>query len=226
MPDEPSPTPDPAPVDESPTDRTVPSAAPLTEVMGMPLAAFVRGGTPTMGHERMMAERGADADRRRAEQDQERQLASVPIEEGGARLFSHHMTPGIASAQEKAYVLLTYCNGRGEPLSMPDGRPLQCCADIWVGVDPGHPEALTLGLVCIQCKKRERQDECQMRVHQWNRYFEMELPKSTEELFFIFDDGWGEQVYQSAGTIMESDPMVCPQCGWRVRIDRNKVVPV
>lgn len=189
---------------------TEPTDGPVApSVFGVPLAMFMRGGgTTSSGHDRMVAEAEADAERRRdiaaAERDKTGQ---------GARIYAHQFTdhPDVT----KAYVLLEYVTPRGEPL-FDHGARVQCLADVLYV----SPTELALVLVCPSCKERMPQGQCQIRVLQSNRSWHLDTRRAGE--MFEFDG----HIYRSAGRIMDSDVLPCPQCAWRVRIDDNRVWPV
>jgi hypothetical protein len=217
------------PVDPSlpPTDEgsrpVVPTAADppvlLKEdatVFGLPQAMFVKGGTTSMAHDRMVAEQEADAERRRSVQDAERQAASLPIEDGGGKLYSNNLS-GNAGVSPK--VLLRYLTQGGEE-RYESGDRLECLADIMVGLDPLKPAELTLILVCPRCKTQKPQGQCQIQVRQSNRRWELDPRTQGEPILF---EG---SVYVSAGMVMESERFSCPDCGWAARIDKNRVRPV
>jgi hypothetical protein len=187
-------------------------------VFGLPQAMFVKGGTPTMAHERQVAELEADAEHRRDMQARERQIASVPIEEGGGKIFTNHMaaSPDEAGGAQ-LYVLLKYMTAHGEDKRQ-NGDQLECLADVVVGADPGGPAKLSLILVCPQCKERGMpQGQAQLRIHQSNRHWELDARKRGEP--FLFEGN----VYPSAGEVT-SERFTCV-CGWAARIDKNRVIP-
>lgn len=195
-------------------------AAPAPTVMGLPMAAFVRGGgTTSSRHDRAVAEQHADAEARRDDADaaKERQLAKIPIEAGGGVMFGGRMLPSADA--EAAVILLVYLSPSGD-IQYESGEEFQCLADLTVLED----NELCLVLVCPRCKSRDvPQDQCQLRVRQSNRHFEFS-PKGAGELI-VFKDGFTEKAYKSAGTIVESERFTCAQCGWAARIVNNRVRP-
>jgi hypothetical protein len=179
--------------------------------MGVPMATFVRGGgTTTMAHDRHIHEVEADAEARRDEQDRMRQVAGVPIEQGGAKLWSQQ----TGSPKETPKVLLTYLTPGGEPWIV-SGEQVQCLADVIVGEDV---KDLVLQIVCPRCKARGvPQGQCQLTLRQSNRMWHLDSNGAASG--FIYDGEW----YLSAGTVMDSERFSCPDCGWAARIDRNFV---
>ena len=191
------------------TGETEADAPAPAHVMGIPVAMFMKGGTPTHAHQMMVAASHADAERRRDVAAAERRIASVPLDQGGGKILGGRISDPQRSA---AYVLLTYCNQKREPL-MFRGQPLQCLADIMtVGDD------LALMIFCLACKKRgEPLDHSIMRILRKNRSWHLDT-RTTGELI-VFDGA----VYRSAGTIQESERFECV-CGWAARIDRNQII--
>jgi len=204
MSEPPAPTlPAPAPPEEPATEPTI---------MGVPMATFVRGGgTTTMAHDRHIHEVEVDAEARRDEQDRMRQVAGVPVEQGGGKLWSQQS----GSPKETPKVLLTYLTPGGEPWIV-SGEQVQCLADVIVGQDITD---LVLQIVCPRCKGRGvPQGQCQLTLRQSNRKWHLDSKDAGKVLIF---DGEG---YLSAGTVMESERFRCPDCGWAARIDKNKVL--
>lgn len=188
-------------------------------IMGLPMSAFVRGGTTSSRHDRSVAEQRLDAEARRNDADaaKERELARTPLEEGGGMMFGGRMLPSADA--EAAVILLVYLSPKGE-VRYESGEEFQCLADLTV-LEGGE---LCLVLVCPTCMTRNLpQDQCQLRLRQTNRHFEFS-PKGAGELI-AFDDGFGQKAYKSAGTIVESERFSCGQCGWAARIVNNKVRP-
>lgn len=188
------------------------------ELFGLPVSMFVKGGTTSSGHDRMVAELEQDAERRRNEADQEKKLSSVPIEHGGARLrthkFSEHGDVG------SGFILLRYMTPGGE-IRYENGDELQCLADVHVL----GPEELCLTLVCPSCKAGgpgrppRPQGQSQIRIRQSNKSFDFDVTKAGELILF---EG---KPYRSAGVVRESERFSCPDCGWSARIIDNRVRP-
>lgn len=191
---------------------------------------FVRGGTPTSKSEQLYEQRFQEAEVRRDEADAERKNA-VQVEAkkdmdkalataaatGKGVEFNNQLT--AHSDVPKAYVPLKYCNSRGEQVAI-SGEPVVCCADLIVGVDPSHPQELTIILVCPRCMQegQKHEQDCQIQIRQSNRNFEF-VPGNGEK--FVFQ---GEML-NKAGTIVESEAFRCPDCNWRARIANNRVLP-
>jgi len=200
--------------------------------------AFVRGGTSTMKSEALYEQRFQEAEKRRDAQaneegdavrvkgfsDQKKSdLASAEaINEATAKgtgtLFQNQFTrhPEIP----KAYILLKYCDSRGEQIKF-QGDPVFCQADLIVGMDPLFPEELSLILVCPRCVQHGQKhlQDCQMTIRQRNRNFEFRSGMGPPT--FIFQG----RTFRSAGMIVESESFRCPDCNWKARISKNMVLP-
>lgn len=200
--------------------------------------AFVRGGTPTMKSEALYERRFQEAEKRRDEQAAEegkaervkgysdRKKADVEMAsalnkattKGNGTLFQNQFTrhPEIP----KAYVLLEYCHKNGDQVRF-EGEPVYGQADLIVGLDPLFPEELSLILVCPRCVQQGQKhlQDCQMTIRQRNRNFEFRSGLGPPT--FVFQG----QTYRSAGMIVESEAFHCPDCNWRARISKNRVVP-
>lgn len=194
-------------------------------VMGLPMAAFVRGGTTSSRHDRFAAEQHLDAEARRNDADaaKERELARTPLEQGGGVMFGGRFLP--AADAGGSFVLLVYLNPKGEVL-YESGEEFQCLADLTV-LEGGE---LCLVIVCPACLTRGvHHDQCQMRVRQTNKHFEFSTKGAGDLIVFKEYDHvlekFVEKVYKSAGTIVESERFRCDQCGWTARIVNNRVRP-
>ena len=197
-----------------------PTEAPPT-LFGLPLASFVRGGTPTMAHERAVAEQEADAEKRRDIAAEERKIARVPVEQGGGKIYQKLMTDNPSAPQ--AYVLLDYLTSRGEPM-MYLGQPIQCLADLTLSGETVKSDGfgklgqeMTLHIVCPACIARGMpQGQAQLTIRQSNKHWQLDTTKAGMPVLF---EG---AAYPSAGRIVECERFRCP-CGWAARIYDNKV---
>jgi hypothetical protein len=213
-----------APVIVTPEQAAAEEAAPQF-LFGRRIEGFVRGGTHTSGHDQMMAERVADAERRRDEAAAERREALNPTEGAVAQLQTNNLA--LNPQAEAAYVLLKYCTPSGE-VKHANGDEVYCLADI---VMADGTTNLCVILVCLSCKSRgDHQGECQLRILQSNRkwYLDTRGWDGASASFphlagqpFLFEG----KPYRSAGVIMESERFSCPNCGWSARIDKNRVIP-
>jgi hypothetical protein len=179
---------------------------------------FVKGGTRTQKSEEFFERRYQEAEERRNVSEAEKRLAKIPIEKGGAQLQSSQFTsrPDIP----KAYIPLTYVDSKGEPIVV-NGEPVVCQADLIIGIDPATPMELTLIIVCPRCSREgvKHAQDCQLTIRQSNKMFEFVAGKGPET--FVHDG----KTFKSAGMIIQSEPFRCGDCGWRARIDRNRVWP-
>lgn len=200
--------------DSAPSTQA-PDAAPERKILGLPSAVYVKGGgaTPSWEETKRIQREEADAEKRRDEQDQERRLAQIPVEQGGAKMY----TRTAADPNSTPKVLLKYMTSRGEP-RYEFGQPVECLADVIV--PPDNPDDLVLTIVCPQCKERGvPQGQCQLKIQQSNRSWHLDNRTAGELIVF---DG---QPYYSAGKIMDSERFTCPKCAWSARIHDSKIRP-
>lgn len=206
-------------VPENP-EAGLPVQAPAPEeveasVFGLPVSMFVKGGTSTSAHDRQVAADEADAERRRAIADAERQAAkdhgiAAGDPDSVSTLYSHEFTEHPEF--RKAYVLLHYM-GRG-------GREVEHIGvgDIIMPDSPMFKDELAILLFCPKCKERLPASQCICTVRQGNRKWELDR-RSAGELF-VFEG----QSHRSAGKVMDSEKFTCPRCPWSARIDDNRVI--
>lgn len=206
MPDEPvSVSPAPAP-ESSPQPA---ASAPVASVYGVPMSVFVRGGTTSSGHDKLMKQQGAEDEARRRESDEEKRL----VREEGAKMYSQN----LGTPQQHPVVKLTMVNPKGE-VKFEAGKPIEILADVYSGDNPMDPNDLTLNMACPYCWSNGTPlGRCQFKVRQSNRSWSLVIASSPELVVF---DG---QVYQGAGTVMDSERIKCPQCSWSFRIDKNRI---
>lgn len=206
-----------------------------------PQLTFVKGGTSTQKSEELFARRQAEGEARRRVSDREKAAAAgqkqVEGEDGskilmpsagGAVQYSSQMTahPEVP----KAYVKLIYLTRKGEPAYWPNGEPVECLADVIVGANPEHPTEMCLVLVCPRCQatSHKAHQDNQIRIFQSNKHFELEQRGEPMFTFREWDEkanAWVDNLYRSAGVIVESERFDCPDCGWRARITENRVRP-
>jgi predicted RNA-binding Zn-ribbon protein involved in translation (DUF1610 family) len=177
--------------------------------IGAPMQAWVKGGTHTAASERMFHERFADAEVRRDAAAKDKALASIPIEHGGGRMFTHNFSEN--PEVPKAYVKLQYANRYGAPCP-----PGECLADIVIE-SWDKPNDLTLIFVCPGCytERHKSAGDCQLKMRMSNRWWKL-LPFYGETKWT--DPDGQVRIYKLAGTIVESEPFSCPDCGYRGRI--------
>lgn len=199
-----------------------PAAAPVQEedlrtFCGVRLDAFVKAGTTTAAHDRMVAEQEAEAEQRRDLAARERATAKeFGVEQGDPNSVAAIYTSQFTDHPEikKADVPLHYMG--------PGGREVEYegVGDIVLVDDPKWPGELALLLFCPKCKSRglpAGQSICTIR--QSNRKWDIDRRKAGE--LFVFDG----QPHRSAGVINSDERFTCPRCPWRARIYDNRVMP-
>lgn len=193
--------------------RASPGQEPAPTVFGMPMQVFVRGGTTSWAHDKMMAQQRADDEQRRQESDADRALAKNPGENATAHMYES----AFGTPQQHPVVLLTVV-GSGGDVKLDKSKPVQVLADIFVGDNPEDPRDLALNMCCPYCWSRGTPlGRCQFKVRQSNRFWALDSKGAGELLAF------NGQVYQGAGTVMDSERIKCPQCSWTFRINKNRI---
>lgn len=191
--------------------------AAIQKLFGVPMG-FVKGGTTTSGHDRLIASNERDAERRRDESDEEKRIAK---EHGLASGDANHMAargsyeftdhPEI----KKAYVPLQYMERNGREVAF------KGTGDIIMPGDPMFPNELALLIFCPKCKETGLPaGQCILTIRQGNRKWHLDTRKGGE--LFVEEDGTPQR---SAGVIMDSERFTCANCSWAARIDNNKVIP-
>lgn len=172
-----------------------------------PMMAWVRGGTRTTAGDRKIAEDFAASEHARAVADREHQLASTPIEQGGALMHRADLQ-GPAGA---TYVYVRYLDRSGTPYT--DG-----IGDIMIDSDG----AASVIITCPRCIRDRglHLDQAQLTVSSKNKKFDFEPgpPK-----FKVFDDGFGPQRYRIAGRVRESEKFTCARCEWTARFSDGDI---
>ena len=178
-----------------------------------PSLMFVKGGTSTSKNDLLWETRFREAEQRRDEAAFERKVSNVPIESGGAKLYTSQLTsnPEIP----RAYILLKYVSPAGQDTG------LECLADLIVGMDELRPTELTLIIVCPGCMSRgdKHMQDCQLQIRQSNKSFVLTPGKGDPT--FVYEG----QVFKSAGLITDMESFSCPDCGFRARVDKNCLRP-
>lgn len=183
-------------------------------LFGVPMDVVVRGGTTSYAHDQLMAKQRAEDEARREEADEDKRLAARGDRPGDVAKM-HTMNLGTPS--QSPVVLLTFVSPKGE-VKMDKSKPMQMLADVFVGENMDDPTDLTLNMVCPYCVERGTpQGRAQFKVRQSHRPWHLDVKSQGE--FFRFEGG----VYRSAGTIMDSSRLKCPNCNWTFRIDKNNV---
>lgn len=197
------------------TKETLIKPASSQTMFGVPLDVFVQGGTTSAGHDNLMAQQRFDDEQRRNEADEERRIAARKNTGPGDIAKLHSMNLG--TPQGNPVVVLTFVSNHGE-VKLDKTKPMQMLADVLVGMNLDTPNDLSLILACPHCVSRGTpQGRAQFKVTQSNRPWHLDTRTQGELVTF---EG---QVYRSAGTIMDSAKIRCPQCNWSFRIDKNHI---
>jgi hypothetical protein len=190
-----------------------------TFIVGSAPMGFVKGGTGTTASENLYEQRYQEAEQRRDQAERDRAMGQAPASPDQA---SGLMTNQFTAHPEipKAFILLKYVDRFGQEIVI-NGEPVACCADLIVGLDPLMPTELSIVLVCPRCQQQshKHQQDNQLVVRQSNKNFEFVAGKGPRD--FVFQG----QRFKSAGMITQSEPFSCDHCGWRARIDNNRVWP-
>lgn len=180
-------------------------------------AVFVKGGTSSLKYDNLMAKKKADAEARRAHQDQQEKLASVSRGTDGsiARLGSKKLV-----SSESPRLVLRYLN-RDKSIRQ------ECISEITHigGAEQGTLDTM-FSLVCPKCLERGLpQGESQLFVRNSHRSFTID-PKKAGPV--VVDSVFGRQVILICGTVSVQDIVKCSNynCTWSVRIDNSNVVEV
>lgn len=194
---------------------------------GEPIApmGFVRGGgaVRTAAYQRQIDAEFADAERRRDELLAEKKIASVPIDEGGGKMYTNLLADEGEGQLPEAHVLLEFVNNKGEPI-YEYGEPLQMVGDIKLTAEQAWPGELMLVFYCPRCKERGMPlDHCALHARQSHRKWYLDA-KTAGELYVFVGHGQKEPG-RSAGKVMDSERLACPACGWACKIDNNKIWP-
>lgn len=189
------------------------------ETPGSPAAptVFVRhGGTTTSAQDKADAKFRADTARRRAVDQQRRNLESASARgdasAGIAKSFSHKMT----SHQDNLVVVLNLVNRAGTVIDWS-----VCELSI---VEHSDPPELMLIMVCPRCVMTlgRPQGESQLRIRQSNRMFSLDTKKKDEIWVNPSDPS---EVYTLAGTITSHGRIRCPAqgCGFTFEVEDSNV---
>jgi hypothetical protein len=197
------------PVETRPEQPTVPDAPESKASPNYSLAAaWVAGGTRSSAHDKEVAQRKADAEKRRRELDAQRKMASVPIEQGGAQMYNSMLTDMHAPR-----IILRY--GDMEILC-------ELTNDDLTG------DQLFI-MTCPECYKHGApQGESQIRIAYSQRKWHLDTsdagqPDTYEDTDF-FTGKKKRVVYVKGGVIKDTDILRCPHvaCGGvKYRIDNN-----
>ena len=208
----------PAPASESPKPAEI-IISPLSTGgysnpgIELPMDAWVKGGTRSSRRDREIAETEADAEHRRNVQDQERAIASIPIEQGGGKMFSHH----FGHPTDDTKILVKFVNSKKE-------TDFELLCDIGVS---GNADFLYFQFPCPDCVSRGvPQGQCQLLVRDNHRKWSLDDRTKGEIIRWRDDDGL--QIYYSAGRIKDTEILQCSNdgCSLCVKIHDNMMYRV
>lgn len=191
----------------------------------VPLApmGFMRGGgaVRSSAYQKEIDARFRDAEHRRDQQSIEKKLASIPVDDGGGKMYSNLLAAEGEGQLPEGHVLLEFVNQKGEPL-YEFGEPLQMVADIKAAEPQSFPGELTLVFFCPRCKESGMPlGECVLMARQSHRKWHLDA-RTQGELFVFMGHGKHEPG-RSMGKVMDSDRLACPACNWACKIDNNKI---
>lgn len=179
-----------------------------------PIDAWVRGGTSTSAWDRQIAETEAEAEKRRNQQDADRAICSVPVEQGGGKMFNHH----FGHPTDDPKVLVEFVNSKKEV-------EFKMLCDVGVEHDGS---GMWFVFVCPDCVSRGvPSGQAQLRVSDKHRKWF--LDQRTLGTPIEWDDGDGNrQFFVSAGQIVDTEVLRCPNahCTLAVRIHQNRMYRV
>jgi hypothetical protein len=173
------------------------------------MAAWVKGGTSTLAYDQEIKKNEAEAEARRDAQDRDRAIASVPIEEGGGKLYSHN----LGHPTDDPKILIHFVNSKKE-------TQYDLLCDIGIEFDGSSRWFI---FICPDCVARGiPSGQAQLRVNDKHRHWN--LDERTQGTVIEFDG----QIYYSAGEIMDTDVLRCPNahCTLAVKIHKNMMYRV
>lgn len=178
---------------------------------GVPVApqVLIRGGTMSSRQTNKMRQDEVDANRRRALQDQQQQIAGSQQGAGGvAALRSRKLI-----TQDSPRLVLWYKK-----------HDQYCLSEITMvpGTSGGLEPMFTL--VCTRCLERGvPQGQAQLQVRNSNRSFAIDDTKRGPQ---TIHEGNVPRVVMSCGTVTVNDTVRCGNCGWAVKIVDSRVEEV
>lgn len=200
------------PIDQpdAPKDRTF-TLDMLSEAEKSKLQLIVRGGTTTSAFDNEMAQKMADAEVRREEDEKVKKIGQIPIEQGGGVMYEANFSDPTASPK----VLIKYV-GKGKEVRME-----QLCELVFDDTSGDH----MFIFVCPECFNRGIPSgfaQCHVRAS--HRAWHLDT-KTAGEVKAVknSDNPRGIEYYQHAGDIMDSEILRCdgPNCGCAFKIHRN-----
>jgi hypothetical protein len=201
----PSPAPEPAPTINIASLKT----GGFSTDLEAPMMAWVKGGTSTAAYDLEIKKNEAEAEARRDAQDKDRAIASKPIEEGGGKMFSHN----FGHPTDDPKILIRFVNSKKE-------TEFELLCDIGIEQDGSSRWFI---FICPDCVSRGiPSGQAQLRVCDNHRHWS--LDDRTQGEVIVFD----EQIYYSAGRIMDTETLRCPNahCTLAVKIHNNMMYRV
>lgn len=173
---------------------------------------IVKGGTTPTSYDNEVRKLEAEAEKRRDELDRDREVCSKPIEAGGGKMYSHF----FGHPKDDPKVLVTMVDGTGEPL-------YKMLCDILIEMLEDKP-SMTMIMVCPDCVARGiPQGQAQLRVN--DRHRKWYLDDRTKGMPILWEDENGQEMYISAGEIMDSEVIRCSNfnCQFACTIHRGRM---
>lgn len=175
------------------------------------LQTIVRGGTTTSAFDNELAMRKADAEARREQDDQDKKIASVPVEKGGGLMFERRLADPMTGPR----VLLTYVGDGKEEIHQ------QLAELVEDDITGDH----ILIFVCPECFRRGIPSGfCQCHARCKHRAWHIDKTTAGQVKGVRNSDApGGMEFYTSAGMIMDTDVLRCDavNCGNAYKIHKN-----
>lgn len=187
---------------ESPTE-----AAPKREIAN-PMLAWVRGGTRTSASLAEDEKRFQASEHARDVADREKELAAIPVEQGGAVM--HHKD--LRGPQGATYAYCRYYDRYNNAYT--DGI-------VDIGMDSNAIAYLMV--VCPRCVRDRgmHADQSQLKISRLNKKFELQPQEPAK--FKVFDDGLGQKRYRIGIKVQASEKFKCGRCDWVARFENGDI---
>lgn len=165
--------------------------------------------TNSSAHDFQKAKELQDANRRRAQLDQQRALEARSKSGDAATGHARVMTKNLGGVHSHAAIVLRLTHKDGTTISF---ETCELSAD-----DNG----LTLVIVCPACifRHRRRQSDSQITLRSWHRRFS--LTDKLRGRLWVNPENRSETV-QLAGGIVTHEKQTCPTCSFRFEIDEDR----
>ncbi len=190
------------------TDDNKPAESAAPRTVEAPMTSFVRGGTVSSTYERGLAERKANAEKRRDEEAA--RFSALQQDPMGARMAR----PFGADANEMPAIVLEIRNSDNVAVEF-----IKC--EILAGTTP-DPTELVLCMACPHCARRFGQSEANFKFSNKHKRFELDQRRAGE---LWVNPKNPREFYTLAGTIHLTEAVTCPGlgCAWRFKIDDSVV---